>query len=85
MTLSSFAGETSGEISKESLGGGDHVRIVDYVDSRNAMLLSMYRHRIKAYRKMGYELREPHDMLGESPPRTRWKVAAAERQGLALG
>lgn len=65
--------------------GKTRVRIVDYVDSSNAMLLSMYRNRVKAYRKMGYEIREPHDMLGGSPSRTRWKGAAAEQQGLELG
>lgn len=65
--------------------GKTHVRIVDYVDSSNAMLLSMYRNRIKAYRKMGYEIREPHDMLGGSPSRARGKGAAAEQQGLELG
>jgi superfamily II DNA or RNA helicase len=65
--------------------GKTRVRIVDYVDSSNAMLLNMYRNRVKAYRKMGYEIREPHDMLGGSPSRTRWKVAAAEQQGLELG
>ncbi len=64
--------------------GKTHVRIVDYVDSSNAMLLNMYRNRVKAYHKMGYEIREPHDMLGGSPSRTRWKVAAAEQQGLDL-
>ncbi|NOS76468.1 MAG: DEAD/DEAH box helicase family protein [Nitrospira sp.] len=65
--------------------GKTHVRIVDYVDSSNAMLLSMYRNRVKAYRKMGYEIREPHDMLGGSPSRVRGKSAAAEQQGLELG
>ena len=65
--------------------GKTHVRIVDYVDSSNAMLLSMYRNRVKAYRKMGYEIRQPQDMLGGSPSRARWKGAAAEQQGLELG
>lgn len=65
--------------------GKTRVRIVDYVDSSNAMLLSIYRNRVKAYRKMGYEICEPLDMLGGSPSRTRWKVAAAEQQGLELG
>lgn len=65
--------------------GKTRVRIVDYVDSSNAMLLSMYRNRVKAYHKMGYEIFEPHDMLGGSPSRTRRKVAAAEQQGLELG
>jgi len=58
---------------------------VVYVDSGKAMLLSMYRNRVKAYHKMGYEIFEPHDMLGGSPSRTRRKVAAAEQQGLELG
>lgn len=65
--------------------GKTRVRIVDYVDSSNAMLLSMYRNRVKAYRKMGYEIREPHNMMGGSPSRTRWKVAGAAQQGLELG
>jgi superfamily II DNA or RNA helicase len=65
--------------------GKTHVRILDYVDSSNAMLLSMYRNRVKAYRKMGYEIREPHDMLGGYPSRTRGKRVAAEQQGLELG
>jgi superfamily II DNA or RNA helicase len=65
--------------------GKTHVRIVDYVDSSNAMFLSMYRNRVKAYRKMGYEIRQPQDMLGGSPSRARGKGAAAEQQGLELG
>ena len=65
--------------------GKTHVRIVDYVDSSNAMLLSMYRNRVKAYRKMGYEIRQSQDMLGGSPSRARGKGAAAEQQGLELG
>lgn len=65
--------------------GKTHVRILDYVDSSNAMLLSMYRNRVKAYRKMGYEIREPHDMMGGGPSRTRGKGVAAEQQGLELG
>ncbi len=65
--------------------GKTHVRIVDYVDSSNAMMLSMYRNRIKAYRKMGYKIREPHDMLGGSPSRAHGKGAATEQQGLDLG
>jgi superfamily II DNA or RNA helicase len=64
--------------------GKTRVRIVDYVDSSNAMLLNMYRNRIKAYRKMGYEIREPHDMLGGNPSRSRWKVVDPEQQGLEL-
>lgn len=64
--------------------GKTHVRILDYVDSSNAMLLSMYRNRIKAYRKMGYEIREPHDMLGGRPSRAPGKAAVAEQQGLEL-
>lgn len=49
------------------------------------MLLSMYRNRVKAYRKMGYEIRQSQGMLRGSPSRTRWKVAATEQQGLELG
>lgn len=64
--------------------GKTHVRIVDYVDSSNAMLLKMYRNRVRAYRKMGYEIREPNDMLGGSTSQKLWKVAAAEQQGLEL-
>jgi len=65
--------------------GKTRVQIVDYVDSSNAMLLNMYRNRVKAYRKMGYEIREPRDMLGGNPSRSRGKVVAAEQQGLELG
>ncbi len=64
--------------------GKTHVHVVDYVDSSQAMLVKMYRNRVKAYRKMGYEIREPHDMLGASPSKNLWKVAAQEQQGLGL-
>lgn len=34
------------------------VLIYDYLDSSNAMLLKMYRNRLKAYRKMGYVVQQ---------------------------
>ncbi|NCN40846.1 DEAD/DEAH box helicase family protein [bacterium] len=39
--------------------GKTEARIVDFVDFSNAMLIKMYRNRIKAYRKMGYSVSEP--------------------------
>jgi superfamily II DNA or RNA helicase len=34
------------------------VQIIDFVDSYIAMCLKMYRNRVKAYKKMGYQLAE---------------------------
>lgn len=45
--------------------GKDNVVINDYVDSYCAVSLKMYRNRIKAYRKMGYEIAEPDNLFGE--------------------
>lgn len=38
--------------------GKSNVLIHDYLDSSNAMLLKMYRNRLKAYRKMGYVVQQ---------------------------
>lgn len=38
--------------------GKSEVLIYDYLDSFNAMLLKMYRNRLKAYRKMGYIIQQ---------------------------
>jgi len=43
----------AGRLHRLSDGKSD-VLIYDYLDSANAMLLKMYRNRLKAYRKMGY-------------------------------
>jgi superfamily II DNA or RNA helicase len=40
------------------------VRILDFVDSNSAMLVKMYRNRVKTYRKMGYTIEEPIGFLG---------------------
>jgi superfamily II DNA or RNA helicase len=39
--------------------GKTEVRIIDFVDSFSAMLLKMYRNRVKAYQNMGYTIHEP--------------------------
>ena len=39
--------------------GKTRVRVIDFVDSYSAMLLKMYKNRIKAYQKMGYLIQEP--------------------------
>lgn len=44
--------------------GKENVIINDYVDSYCAVSLKMYRNRIKAYRKMGYEIEEPGNLFG---------------------
>jgi superfamily II DNA or RNA helicase len=44
--------------------GKENVVINDYVDSFCAVSLKMYRNRIKAYRKMGYEISEPNNLFG---------------------
>jgi len=64
--------------------GKTHVRILDYVDSSYAMLLRMYRNRVKAYRKMGYEVHEPNNMPGGSPSRAHEKLMVTAQQGLEL-
>jgi len=38
--------------------GKSNVLIYDYLDSFNAMLLKMYRNRLKAYKKMGYVIQQ---------------------------
>ncbi|MBI3753090.1 MAG: hypothetical protein HY266_03470 [Deltaproteobacteria bacterium] len=40
------------------------VLIHDYLDSANAMLLKMYRNRLKAYRKMGYIVQQAQGETG---------------------
>lgn len=40
------------------------VIVMDYIDSSWAVSLSMYRNRLRAYRKMGYEVEGPGDLLG---------------------
>lgn len=44
--------------------GKSSVKILDFVDASNPMLLKMYRSRKKAYRKMGYEISEPDFFKG---------------------
>lgn len=44
--------------------GKTKVRIVDFVDSFSALLLKMYRNRVKAYQKMGYTIHEPSGLFG---------------------
>ncbi|MEK6726276.1 MAG: DEAD/DEAH box helicase family protein [Deltaproteobacteria bacterium] len=44
--------------------GKSNVLIYDYLDSFNAMLLKMYRNRLKAYRKMGYIIQQMQGELG---------------------
>ena len=47
----------AGRLHRLSEGKSD-VLIYDYLDSTNAMLLKMYRNRLKAYRKMGYVIQQ---------------------------
>jgi superfamily II DNA or RNA helicase len=44
--------------------GKSNVRIIDFVDSFSAMFLKMYRNRLQAYRKMGYQIEEPSRLMG---------------------
>lgn len=44
--------------------GKTEVQMIDFVDFSNAMLVKMYRNRIKAYRQMGYQIKEPNKVLG---------------------
>ncbi len=44
--------------------GKTNVEIIDYVDSYSAMLIKMYRNRLKAYRRMGYVVNAPSQMMG---------------------
>lgn len=44
--------------------GKTNARIVDFIDYSNAMLVKMYRSRVKAYNKMGYSIVEPLMPLG---------------------
>ncbi len=44
--------------------GKTNARIVDFIDYSNAMLVKMYRSRVKAYKKMGYSFVEPLMPLG---------------------
>jgi len=44
--------------------GKTEVQMIDYVDFSNAILVKMYRNRIKAYRRMGYSISEPNEILG---------------------
>ncbi len=44
--------------------GKTNARIVDFIDYSNAMLVKMYRSRVKAYKKMGYSIVEPLMPLG---------------------
>lgn len=48
--------------------GKTKVQIIDFVDSYSAMLLKMYRNRIRAYQKMGYTIREPMGMFSGGRP-----------------
>jgi superfamily II DNA or RNA helicase len=43
--------------------GKTGVTVLDYVDSQWPVALSMYRNRLRAYRKMGYEVVEPEALL----------------------
>jgi superfamily II DNA or RNA helicase len=47
-----------------SVEGKTDVQIIDYVDFSNAMLVKMYRNRLKAYRQMGYSINEPDTVMG---------------------
>ncbi|MBI5048727.1 MAG: hypothetical protein HZB54_07260 [Deltaproteobacteria bacterium] len=47
----------AGRLHRLSDGKSD-VLIYDYLDSFNAMLLKMYRNRLKAYKKMGYVIQQ---------------------------
>lgn len=44
--------------------GKTQAQIIDYVDFSNAILIKMYRNRIKAYKQMGYSIVEPNEALG---------------------
>lgn len=44
--------------------GKSNAQIMDFVDSCSGMLVKMYRNRLKAYRKMGYSIREPNGFFG---------------------
>jgi superfamily II DNA or RNA helicase len=44
--------------------GKTTAQIIDFVDSYSAMLMKMYRNRLKAYRTMGYVIREPTQLVG---------------------
>ena len=44
--------------------GKENVMIYDYVDSYCAVFIKMYRERIKAYKKMGYQIVEPEHFFG---------------------
>ncbi len=48
--------------------GKKDVRVFDYLDSYNAMLLKMYRNRLKAYKKMEYKVNQPlESFIGHGP------------------
>ena len=51
--------------------GKTKVEIIDFVDSYSAMLVKMYRNRIRAYLKMGYSIREPMGMFSGGRPLKR--------------
>ena len=51
--------------------GKTKVQIIDFVDSYSAMLVKMYRNRIRAYLKMGYSIQEPMGMFSGGRPLKR--------------
>lgn len=53
----------AGRIHRSSQGKTE-VQIIDYVDFSNAILVKMYRSRIKAYQKMEYTINEPNQSMG---------------------
>ncbi|MBM3332625.1 hypothetical protein FJY68_12400 [candidate division WOR-3 bacterium] len=59
----------AGRLQRPSEGKKD-VLVYDYVDSRCAIALKMYRNRLRAYRYMGYTVEEPAGMVGSSRPTT---------------
>jgi len=50
-------------------GEKTEVRVIDFVDSYIAMCLKMYRNRVKAYRKMGYQVTEHGYLFGAKQAR----------------
>jgi superfamily II DNA or RNA helicase len=66
VTPLSFEGrmiQYAGRIHRSS-EGKTQVQIIDYVDFSNAILVKMYRNRIKAYKQMGYSIHEPSKTMG---------------------
>ncbi len=56
--------------------GKTNVQMIDYVDFSSAMLVKMYRNRLKAYRQMGYSITEPPVLMG---PLSQYALAKSFR------